>query len=461
MICTLFIFFHYYKQVKHGTKTIQQQETVISIHQSISKPWLSEDLDIDWSIDPPQTPTSSSPHVASTSEHIPSPHVPLHNKGPNSKNRAESTASSVLNYSKRQPAIAGSWNGAYHILSIFRMEDTILKDAKMIFKSIRRIKTYIKHHPADKVLRGEFVPVIEYLWKLIDTIYAAKWDTLIFNKEKTLTIRKYVGEHIIPIYRQNQPSTITSNTMMSNPSSLPSTKTASPPTTNMLVALPPPNKTIEITIKKDLKPSNMKKSYVQALKSNLSHIKDIVQIKEAFSALLIDEVRKVSKISNSGESNKKLKINMTTREPSRKEVIILMANHIAELIINSAHIHITNVNKCLKNSKSDIITDFIQSTNNGIIINTNKPTNNLNLSTIEKYLKSIQNINSNSIKSLCLPKSKSYMKIIGLPYKIDQDIISPDYIKSVLKETHLFNGVVLASKPYVIKASLKLDMAVF
>ena len=331
----------------------------------------------------------------------------------------------------------------------------------MIFKSIRRIKTYIKHHPADKVLRGEFVPVIEYLWKLIDTIYAAKWDTLIFNKEKTLTIRKYVGEHIIPIYRQNQPSTITSNTMMSNPSSLPSTKTASPPTTNMLVALPPPNKTIEITIKKDLKPSNMKKSYVQALKSNLSHIKDIVQIKEAFSALLIDEVRKVSKISNSGESNKKLKINMTTREPSRKEVIILMANHIAELIINSAHIHITNVNKCLKNSKSDIITDFIQSTNNGIIINTNNPTNNLNLSTIEKYLKSIQNINSNSIKSLHLPKSKSYMKIIGLPYKIDQDIISPDYIKSVLKETHLFNGVVLASKPYVIKASLKLDMAVF
>ena len=120
-------------------------------------------MDIDWSIDPPQTPTSSSPHVASTSEHIPSPHVPLHNKGPNSKNRAESTASSVLNYSKRQPAIAGSWNGAYHILSIFRMEDTILKDAKMIFKSIRRIKTYIKHHPADKVLGREFVPVIEYL----------------------------------------------------------------------------------------------------------------------------------------------------------------------------------------------------------------------------------------------------------------------------------------------------------
>ena len=93
-------------------------------------------------------------------------------------------------------------------------------------------------------------------------------------------------------------------------------------------------------------------------------------------------------------------------------------------------------------------------------ITTNKLANNLNLSTIEKYLKSIQNVNSDLIESLCLPKSKSYMKIIGLPYKIKQDIISPDYIEGVLKETHLFKDVVLASKPCVIKVSLKSDMAV-
>ena len=137
-----------------------------------------------------------------------------------------------------------------------------------------------------------------------------------------------------------------------------------------------------------------------------------------------------------------------------------MAKHIAELIVNSAHIHIANVNKCLKNSKSDIVTDFIRSTNNGIVITTNKPANNLNLSTIEKYLKSIQNVDSDLIESPCLPKSKSYMKIIGLPYKIDQDIISPDFIEGVLKETYLFKDVMLASKPHVIKVSPKSDMAV-
>ena len=137
-----------------------------------------------------------------------------------------------------------------------------------------------------------------------------------------------------------------------------------------------------------------------------------------------------------------------------------MAKHIAELIINSAYIHIANVNKYLKNSKSDIVADFIWSTNNGIVITNNKPVNDLNLSTIEKYLKSIQNVDSDLIESPCLPKSKSYMKIIGLPYKIDQDVISPDFIEGVLKETHLFKGVVLVSKPCIIKVSPKSDIAV-
>ena len=243
-------------------------------------------------------------------------------------------------------------------------------------------------------------------------------------------------------------------------SPLQKTEVASPPTANTSEAPPPPNKNVESTTKKNPKPSNLKKSYMQALKSNLSHIKNIVWVKEVFPALSVDEVGKVLKIKNSRGDNRKPKINMTTRGPSRKEVIIPMAKHIAKLIVNSAYIHITNINKCLRNSKSDIVADFIQSSNNGIIITTSKPANDLNLATIEKYLKSIQNVDSDSIESPYLPKSKSYMKIIGLPYKINQDIISPDFIEGVLKETHLFKGVVLASKPCIITASPKSDMAV-
>ena len=91
---------------------------------------------------------------------------------------------------------------------------------------------------------------------------------------------------------------------------------------------------------------------------------------------------------------------------------------------------------------------------------TNKPMSNLNLSTIEKYLKSVQNVNLDSIESPCLPKFKSYIKIIGLPYSSELGVMSPNIIEGVLKNSHLFKDATLASKPHVIKVSPKSDKAV-
>ena len=135
-----------------------------------------------------------------------------------------------------------------------------------------------------------------------------------------------------------------------------------------------------------------------------------------FPSLLANEVGRILKVKNSSEGTKKPKLNMTTRGPSRKEVIILITKSNAELIVKSAHTHITNINKCLKNSKSDIIADFICISNNGIIITMNCPANTSDLSTIENFLKSIDNINLDSIEDPCLPKSKLFIKIVGLLY---------------------------------------------
>ena len=235
-------------------------------------------------------------------------------------------------------------------------------------------------------------------------------------------------------------------------------------TTNPKIpTLPPPSKIVGLNKKKTpaLKPMNTKKSYVEASKTNnLSNIEDVIRVKEAFPELSADEVGKMLKAKNSNGGTKKPKINMTTRGQSRREIIIPMAKTNTELIINSAHIHLSNVNKCLKNSKSNIFADFIRFNVNGIIITTNKPINNLDLSTIEKYLKSIQNVNPDSIESSHLPKSKSYMKIIGLPYLSELGVMSPDIIEGILKDSHLFKDITLASKPCVIKASPKSDKAV-
>jgi len=67
---------------------------------------LQEDSDMDWSMDPLQASASPSLRVVPTSEHVPSPYVPSHNKDSNDKNRAESTVLLVLNNGERQPAIS-------------------------------------------------------------------------------------------------------------------------------------------------------------------------------------------------------------------------------------------------------------------------------------------------------------------------------------------------------------------
>ena len=229
-------------------------------------------------------------------------------------------------------------------------------------------------------------------------------------------------------------------------------------------SLPPPSKKVGSNKKKapTPKPTNMmKKSYAEASKANnSSNIEDVIRVKEVFPKLSADEIGKMLKAKNNNRGMKKPKINMTTRGQSRREVIILMAKSNAELIINSAHIHISNINKCLKNSKSNIVADFIRYNTSGIIITTNTPANDLNLSTIENYLKNVQNVNPNSIESPRLSKSKSYMKIIRLPYLSELGVMSPDIIEGVLKNSHLFKDVSLASKPRVIKASPKSDKAV-
>ena len=90
----------------------------------------------------------------------------------------------------------------------------------------------------------------------------------------------------------------------------------------------------------------------------------------------------------------------------------------------------------------------------------NKLANTSDLTTIKKYVKNIQNINPDVIKSPHLVKFKSYLKIVGLSYIMEQGIITPNIIKDILKELYLFKDVTLASKLYIIKVSPKSNIAV-
>ena len=64
----------------------------------------------------------------------------------------EKTCSLLLNYSRNQPSILSFWDGAYHILSIFRTDETFEIDVINMAQSISRIIDYIKNNPVDKKL---------------------------------------------------------------------------------------------------------------------------------------------------------------------------------------------------------------------------------------------------------------------------------------------------------------------
>jgi len=58
--------------------------------------------------------------------------------------------------------------------------------------------------------------------------------------------------------------------------------------------------------------------------------------------------------------------------------------------------------------------------------------------------------------------SKSYLKIIELSYILEQtnSSVTSDIIKSIIKEMHIFNNIILALKPCIVKASPKSDIAI-
>ena len=67
--------------------------------------------------------------------------------------------------------------------------------------------------------------------------------------------------------------------------------------------------------------------------------------------------------------------------------------------MEESNIHVSNMNKTLKNIKSDILVGFIHPDAAGITIITNKVATSLDLQTIKQYVKGANHINSNKVKS--------------------------------------------------------------
>jgi len=106
--------------------------------------------------------------------------------------------------------------------------------------------------------------------------------------------------------------------------------------------------------------------------------------------------------------------------------------------------------------------NFIHTDTKGIIISTNNVVYPLNLQEIKKYIKNSLYAVVDQIKSPRLPQSKSYLKIVDIPYlsEVTNAHLSSDDVEKILKANHIFNDIVLALKLRVIKVSPKSDMSI-
>ena len=140
---------------------------------------------------------------------------------------------------------------------------------------------------------------------------------------------------------------------------------------------------------------------------------------------------------------------MITKGSSYKQIIVSIGKDNANKFMASASNHITNINRALKNIKSDVLADYVQQESTGITIVTNKVALPSDLQTIENIVKNVKNINSEDIKSPRLLQSKFYLKIISIPFFIKNTNIPimSDYVKEIIKSNYIFNNLSLVSKP--------------
>lgn len=99
-----------------------------------------------------------------------------------------------------------------------------------------------------------------------------------------------------------------------------------------------------------------KLTYMQA---SISNVKDIIKIKDVFLKLSTNKVSEIYKLMNNLSQKEKPKLNIITKSPLNKQVIILIGSNNFEKVIIKASTHVSNINKLLKSVKSEISIDFI------------------------------------------------------------------------------------------------------
>ena len=135
-----------------------------------------------------------------------------------------------------------------------------------------------------------------------------------------------------------------------------------------------------------------KQSYAQASKQ-MNNTTKVIKIKDTFPALNAQKINQIHRIINDSSKPKPC-IQMTTKGPLRKQVIIPISNNNINKSMKDSLLHVANINQSLRNAKSEVLVDFICSDIFSITIVTNKVTVQSDLYIIENYVKKVKDIDT-------------------------------------------------------------------
>ena len=361
------------------------------------------DIEImDPSLSPVENATRFSFSLPASNPHVPLKEVPNSINISNTDISTEPSPPKVIPYSANVLVDPSLWDRNFMVTSLFGTNEFLNSDINNIMCSLQHMACFlrqwnVKDQNANNIRQLDSFS--ESAWDFISAIFESGWDTLATANKSSIkdNITKEFDKTTKPPTNVNIHHSV-------HISKVP------PPI--------PPHPSKEILEKSkahQCKISTEGKSslfYAQIA----SNVTNALKIKEAFPALPNKKVLEMHNAAFGQHANKAKKVQFTTKGLSRKQAIIPVSNDLVENIMDDASIHIFQINALLKNIKSSMRSEFIHLCSGRITIITNNVPNPSDLSVIEKYFKSVEDINGNEIPSPRLPQSKLYLKIMGLPY---------------------------------------------
>ena len=296
-------------------------------------------------------------------------------------------------YDVNQVTKPESWDGVFHPISLYGSFKYLSSDSKNIKESLHQITIYIKnkeidHSKANNI--SDLNSIGKVVWNFISVLYGSGWNALNVDSAKK-SFRQLVSfKFTLRIHEVKKPSK--SKKFIDKPASI--ERLPSPISAKTQKKVNEISKYFKKNTNKTSEKKDIVKSYTQVSVPSTS---EILKIKKVFPKLQTSKINNIHKIvSESGKP--KPKLNMTTKDPSRKQIIILMSIKNRNKFMESLSSYITNLNRMLRSIKLEVMADFVGFNHTEIMIVTNKIITSLDLQNIEKYVKEIYQIDLEKVK---------------------------------------------------------------